>query len=219
MIMRSPSFLLSKKYFILGAIFLVFFALFTVIAKLDLLTSFDFNTTVKMQNHTPHKLFYPLSLLSLLARFDVIFILLLIYAFFKKNLQSLLIIFLFGSAHIVEYIGKLMLDHPGPPFMFYKATETVYFPDLYVNGSSYPSGHALRAVFFAVLITFVLLQSKIKDIRKYSALFFLWTTVITLSVGKIILGQHWTSDVFGGILLGLSFGLLAVSFKQNTPRH
>lgn len=202
-----------KKNVFLGAFFLCLFVLFTLVAKFDLLTQFDFNITVKLQNHVPHRLLFPLSLLSLLARFEVILIVLIIYVLFKRTIQSAILLALFGAAHIVEYIGKLMLDHPGPPFMFYKATANLYFPDLYVSGSSYPSGHALRAVFVAVLCTLFLLRSKILGNMKIAAIIIVWISVGSLIVGKIALGQHWTSDIVGGVLLGLSFGFFARSFN------
>lgn len=211
--MRKKLPTLSVKNAFLGSVFLVLFIAFTFTAKFGFLTQFDFNTTVKSQNHVPHRLLFPLSLLSLLARFDVILIVLIAYVVVRRTIRSFLVLILFGAAHIVEYIGKLMLDHPGPPFMFYKATETVYFPDLYVSGSSYPSGHALRSVFIAVLLMLFLLRSKTLGNMKIVALLIVWVSVGSLIIGKVVLGQHWTSDVIGGTLLGLSFGFFAQSLN------
>ncbi len=201
----------AKHTLIIGILFLCAFIVFTSIAKLDLLFQSDYDLTVKIQNHiSPHfdRMF---SFLSFFGRFDTVSIILLaVTVRMKKKLAGIIMLAFFAAAHFVELVGKLYLDHPGPPFMFYRFKEQLLFPELYVVGSSYPSGHSLRAMFLAVLFSYFLLKIfKKKPLIKFISLSVLWVTALCLMLGKVVLGQHWASDVVGGMLLGLSFGFLS----------
>lgn len=208
---------------LIGCVFFFSFIIFTIIAKLDLLIQLDFDTTAKIQDRVPVRFDYFFSLVSLVARFDVALIILLILFFiFRNKLFSLITFGFFGFAHVVELIGKLYLEHPGPPFMFYRAKKDLLFPDLYVQGSSYPSGHSLRAMFLTVLIVSLLCNVlKKRPLARLLAICTVCAMGVSILLGKIVLGQHWTSDVVGGAFLGLSFSffsLFIVNLKMAKPK-
>lgn len=203
-------------FIFLGFVFFALFAGFTLAAKEDLFTKLDFNTTVRIHNHIPRQLDIVFSLFSFLASFQVITFLLFIFIILKRQLRGFIVFLVYASAHIVELVGKLFLDHPGPPFMFYRLKEPAFFfPENYVSGASYPSGHSLRAFFFAVIITYFVA----KLMKNKPAAFFITAAVAfsvasSVAIGKVVLGHHWTSDVVAGSLLGLSFGFFAISIYQ-----
>ncbi len=82
---------------------------------------------------------------------------------------------------------------------------TSVFPANYINEQfSYPSGHAARAVFIAV-ITWVLFHRK--KWVKIGLVFY----ILLVAVSRIYLGHHWLSDVISGALLGSGLGLLTLA--------
>lgn len=199
-------------FFIMSLFFCIVFVFFSFIVKKDFFTSIDFNTTVRIQNHIPSSLDRLLASISFLGKFQVVLIALSIVLLLRKKIKNVVILILFGVAHIVELVGKIYLDHPGPPFMFYRLRNEYIFDNQYVQGPSYPSGHSFRAVFFALILTYLLFNSqKLSLVFKLLFSIGIWTIVLFISIGKVSLGEHWSSDVIGGILLGLSFGFLAVS--------
>jgi membrane-associated phospholipid phosphatase len=111
---------------------------------------------------------------------------------------------------VFEIYGKSIVHHPSPPFGMVKHPTTI-FPADYVNEQySYPSGHAARSLFMAIIIGITLWRERIR--KKYlfvSAIALLSGYVLLVSVSKVYLGHHWFSDVVGGLLLGASFGLLS----------
>jgi len=195
---------------------LLFFSLFfgfTLVIKNKLLNGLDFDTTVKLQNHIPLKYDQIFSSFSLIGSFEILSILLFLMALFQKKIKAFLVFVPFIGAHLVEIVGKGLFHHPGPPFMFFRYNLGFLFPSSYINtGSSYPSGHSLRIIFVSVIIAYLIKKSKIQLINKlifYSAILLLTGFML---VSRISLGEHWTSDVIAGALLGMSSGIFALIF-------
>ncbi len=119
----------------------------------------------------------------------------------KKHfrISALLIPLLFALLTFAEIYGKSIVRHPAPPFFMLKNPTTI-FPTYHIfEEFSYPSGHAARAVFLALL-------AFNKNVRVMAGLGIYVGLVV---VSRLYLGHHWLSDVAGGAFLGSGFGLLA----------
>lgn len=204
-----------KKIFWIGILIsFVVFILFSFIVRSRSLNSFDLSTTVRIQNHTPQQSDIFLSFFSLLGSFEITFLFLFILLILRKKKSSLVILLFFIAVHVIEIFGKTFLTQPGPPTEFFRYNLPFYFFSSSIQpGSSYPSGHSLRMMFIFLVVSFaVYLSKRINERIKYVLYFLLFFITIIMLYSRISLGEHWSTDVMGGVLLGISSGLFSVLF-------
>lgn len=210
-------------FFCLSGIFVIFlFFLFTFIVRADVFTSFDFDTTHRIQNITPLRIDPFFSFLSVIGRFEytIVFLIVILALLYRKVIGGIIMFCLFGFAHILELIGKTILDHPGPPSMFLRSQYSE-FPGLHVyTDASYPSGHSMRSVVLSILLIYWIYQTKhLHAIIK--AVFIGGIIGLTglMLYSRVSLGEHWTTDVVGGSILGFGIALLSLTFlKKKTAK-
>lgn len=102
-----------------------------------------------------------------------------------------------GVANLLVYWGIKQGTRRSRPFAQCDDIRAcIQVPDTF----SFPSGHALHAVSFALLLSF--------HYEAWSAP--LWGFAILVAVSRVVLGVHYPSDVVAGALIGLMTASLAL---------
>ncbi len=124
--------------------------------------------------------------------------------------MAVMLIFLLGIG--LELLGKLFLYHPGPPSLFLRYNLGFYFPSGIVQtGHSYPSGHSYRSAFLTYLLCHLIhTNQNLKPRIKRGLIVLLLTALLIMLFSRISLGEHWSTDVIGGLLLGIILATLAI---------
>jgi undecaprenyl-diphosphatase len=202
------------KYLTVGSLFFLAFVLFSFIVHKNWLTSFDFNSTVRLQDHLSRKFDGIFSFLSDIGVFEIMLAVLLLILIFLRKIKGIIVLAFFGLFHLVEMYGKFFVDHLPPPQFMLRTEKIMNFPQFYIRTqNSYPSGHAGRAAFISLFISLIVWRSKkISRTNKYLILGLIAVYDIVMFVSRVYLGEHWATDVIGGGLLGASLVILSLAF-------
>ncbi len=192
-------------------LFVAFFC-FSYLVHKKIFDRFDFDMTVRLQDNLSRRLDDAFSYLSVIGRFEMLIIVLIaIIIWQRKWIAGMFSIFLFGLFHVIEIFGKTFVNHKPPPEFMLRTKRLVEFPQFTVREDySYPSGHSGRTVFISILlVAFIWQQKKWPQEIRIMLIAGICLFDLLMILSRVYLGEHWTTDVVGGALLGGSFALLA----------
>jgi undecaprenyl-diphosphatase len=208
-----------KHIFLLASLFFfVQFLIFSYLVHENLFTTLDFNTTVRLQDKIPLSFDNEFSFLSDVGKFQITtLVLLAIFVFSRKLIPGVIAFGMYVVFHLIELFGKYYVNHPPPPEFMLRTERIIMMPEFHVRTEfSYPSGHSGRTIFISVILLVVLWQSKrLPLVLKLIFSGLILGFDISMLVSRVSLGEHWTTDVIGGTLLGAACGFFASIFLAN----
>ena len=114
---------------------------------------------------------------------------------------------LFGAASGVIYtITATLIDRPRP-------SDELVHVIRHTGASSYPSGHVAFFCWFLILLILCLLAGRVPRMWVTVAWIAAAAILLLVAIGRIYIGEHWPSDILGGLFLGLGWTSLGLSIR------
>ncbi len=202
-------------FFLWGMGLFLVFVFFSYLVHKDIFTQFDFDTTVRLQNNISRRFDDIFSTFSDIGKFEIMAVLLVvIFVALRKFIAGGIALMLFFSFHVFELFGKFYVEHTPPPQFMLRTKIIIDFPQFHIRAdNSYPSGHAGRTMFLSAILLILIWQAK--GLNNPLKLFLSVCVVgfdIVMLVSRVYLGEHWTTDVIGGSMLGGALGFFSAVF-------
>ncbi len=83
------------------------------------------------------------------------------------------------------------------------------------KGLSFPSGHAIMAVTFYGLLSYILLHTIDTGLFKYLLISLLWLLIVLIGYSRVYLRVHYASDVLAGFIIGLLWLFISLFVLQS----
>ncbi|MBI5619976.1 phosphatase PAP2 family protein [Candidatus Gottesmanbacteria bacterium] len=212
---------MQRTAVVIGIVLFVLFTVFSREVKRGVMSQVDFDMTVKLQDKISSRFDQLMDDGAILADGVVssgIVLGISVWGLVKKKgvrkAGVLMLPLAFATLTGIEIYGKNFVPHPGPPFFMIKRPTTIFPKFHVVQPYAYPSGHAARATFIALVVlhlTSYILRKK-GTLGKYWVFGGVAGYVVFVAISRIYLGHHWLSDIVGGILLGGSLGSFTLGF-------
>ena len=100
-----------------------------------------------------------------------------------------------GGTAALNFVAKVLVDRPRPP------ADLVHVERV-ISSSTFPAGHVLNFTAFAGFLAYLAWVRLAPSWKRTSLVTMLAVMIALMGLARIDSGEHWTSDVLGGYLLG-----------------
>jgi undecaprenyl-diphosphatase len=173
----------------------------------------DQSLLIWIQNITPQYWDWFFSWFSLLGRFEIISVFIIVFLWLNSKfpIYWYLGFFWYFIGLVLEFLAKNLIYRPAPPIDLNRTVNLLNLPRIHLESSfSFPSGHVYRMTFLTLLSAMYF-----KKTKNYPALMANLLLLLVMLYSRISLAEHWPTDVVGGIILALGiFKVFRLSFAK-----
>jgi undecaprenyl-diphosphatase len=174
------------------------------------LKGLDRQITVASQTIAIRALDYVFSVFTLLGSIELTTLVLLVFCWWLwkhgQTHAALVLFFLFVFGNAVELAFKQRLEARPPELTFYRGVFGLTLLSVKTR-YAFPSGHILRTTFLALVLG-AFLRARLARFS-WQIPFVLTFFVLVMAYSRIYIGDHWFSDVLGGMALaGMLFAFV-----------
>ena len=122
------------------------------------------------------------------------------------NWRAIPMVVLAALSGAVYTLTAMVIQRPRP-------SEELVHVIRHTGSTSYPSGHVAFFSWFLIMLIVCVAMGRLPK----AVVGALWVVaalvLVTVCIARIYLGEHWPSDVIGGLALGLGFTSIALSIR------
>jgi membrane-associated phospholipid phosphatase len=122
------------------------------------------------------------------------------------NWRAIPMVVLAALSGAVYSLTAMVIQRPRP-------SEELVHVIRHTGSTSYPSGHVAFFSWFLIMLIVCLALGRLPKAFVGGLWILAALVLLTVCIGRIYLGEHWPSDIVGGLALGLGFTSIALSVR------
>jgi len=122
------------------------------------------------------------------------------------NWRAIPMVVLTALSGAVYTLTAMVIQRPRP-------SEELVHVFRHTGSTSYPSGHVAFFSWFLIMLLICVAVGRLPRLVVAALSLIAAMVLLTVCIGRIYLGEHWPSDVVGGLALGLGFTAIALSVR------
>lgn len=122
------------------------------------------------------------------------------------NWRAIPMVVLAALSGAVYTLTAMVIQRPRP-------SEELVHVIRHTGSTSYPSGHVAFFSWFLIMLLICVAVGRLPRLVVAALSLIAALVLLTVCIGRIYLGEHWPSDVVGGLALGLGFTAIALSVR------
>lgn len=211
----------KSTFLIIAIVFTILFAGVAFITAGNIGASLDGSMATWADKQTSGFVMNIMDIASIIGSSEVIMLITIaigVYFLIKRNWHHFFFFFVLSVGGVILNLGLKMLIQRARPGDEAKFIE-VFNYTFELQSYSFPSGHTMRATILFLFLIYLAIYTLKNTFLKFGLIIIYLGLIISVSLSRIMLDAHYTTDILGAIVISIAWFFLCLYFFYKPKRQ
>lgn len=211
----------KSTFLIIAIVFTILFAGVAFMTAGNIGASLDGSMATWADKQTSGFVMNIMDIASIIGSSEVIMLITIaigVYFLIKRNWHHFFFFFVLSVGGVILNLGLKMLIQRARPGDEAKFIE-VFNYTFELQSYSFPSGHTMRATILFLFLIYLAIYTLKNAFLKFGLIIIYLGLIISVSLSRIMLDAHYTTDILGAIVISIAWFFLCLYFFYKPKRQ